>query len=70
MKIVTWNCNGALRNKLAKLQEISGVIFLIQECEDPKVSKDILLSRLNWVSDNLELYIPCKINNEYTLVAV
>ena len=38
MRIVTWNCNGALRNKLAPLDSIEADILVIQECEDPKYS--------------------------------
>jgi exonuclease III len=36
MQIVTWNCNGALRNKLGALRSLSFDIAVIQECEDPE----------------------------------
>lgn len=38
MRILTWNCNGALRTKLDRLDEFSADILVIQECEDPEQS--------------------------------
>ncbi|MDX1492385.1 MAG: endonuclease/exonuclease/phosphatase family protein [Pseudohongiellaceae bacterium] len=38
MKIVTWNCNGALRKKTAHLDSLTADILVIQECEDPAQS--------------------------------
>ena len=40
MKILTWNCNGALRKKIELLKEFSADILVIQECENPETSKD------------------------------
>ena len=39
MKIITWNCNGALRNKFENLSELSADIYVVQECEDPARTK-------------------------------
>ena len=38
MKIVTWNCHGALRNKFYNLLSLLADIYIIQECEDPTQS--------------------------------
>lgn len=40
MRIVSWNCNGALRKKLVALCSYEADVYVIQECENPKESKD------------------------------
>lgn len=38
MRLVTWNCNGALRRKYQLLDALDADILVIQECEDPAQS--------------------------------
>lgn len=55
MKILNWNCNGALRNKLQTLDEFDADIIIIQECEDPSQSTKAFKNwRPNylWLGDN------------------
>ncbi|MDD4545643.1 MAG: hypothetical protein PHP27_07380 [Bacteroidales bacterium] len=51
MKVVTWNCNGALRNKFEKLEKLDADIYIIQECEDP--NKTMNKKYINWAKNSL-----------------
>lgn len=50
MKILTWNCNGALRKKLPDIDALNADILVIQECEDPQFYKQ---DYLDWAGDYL-----------------
>ena len=40
MRIVSWNCNGALRKKLGVIKALEPDVCIIQECEDPARTSD------------------------------
>jgi exonuclease III len=97
MKIVSWNCNGALRAKHALIDQLNADIVVIQECEDPSQSTNAFrkwagnylwhgeskhkgigifsrsgcsISRLDWNDDGLQLFLPCRVNDQFSLLAV
>lgn len=51
LRIVTWNCNGALRRKLTALEQFDADVLTVQECEDPARSADAAYR--NWAGDYL-----------------
>jgi exonuclease III len=51
LKIVSWNCNGALRKKISQISHLDADIYIIQECEDPSQTKDDAYK--NWASNYL-----------------
>ena len=51
MRIVSWNCNGALRKKISHVSSLEADIYIIQECEDP-ASSDSEVYRA-WASNYL-----------------
>jgi exonuclease III len=97
VKIVTWNCNGALRKKYETLEEFDADILVVQECEDPEQStevyadwagdylwtgknknkgigvfprKGVTLEKLDWPDDDLQRFLPCRVNDSFNLLAV
>lgn len=51
MRIVSWNCNGALRKKLGALTALDADVYVIQECEDPARCPDATYRR--WAENHL-----------------
>jgi len=37
-RLLTWNCNGALRKKTEALEQLNADVYVIQECENPTES--------------------------------
>jgi len=50
LKILNWNCNGALRNKLEMLDQLQADLLIVQECESPAESVN---SYRQWAGDYL-----------------
>jgi exonuclease III len=56
MKLLTWNCHGALRKKFKSLEDFQADMAIIQECENPALCKDVVYrewaGKYLWVGDN------------------
>ena len=56
MRIVSWNCNGALRNKLELLDALKPDVCIVQECENPATTRHARYKawagNALWVGDN------------------
>jgi exonuclease III len=98
MRIISWNCQGAFRNKYNILAEYNADIYVIQECEDPRLhdasgysqfaanhywagtlkykglgvfaKPGIALEKLPWDNHLLRQFMPIRVNNRFTLLAL
>lgn len=70
MKIISWNCNGALRKKTEFIDSYSADILVIQECEDPSQSTKAHRSwagEYQWNGDNKNKGIGIFARNRYKI---
>ncbi len=51
MRAVSWNCNGALRNKFPVLEKLEADICVVQECENPATTNHVAYQA--WASNSL-----------------
>jgi endonuclease/exonuclease/phosphatase family metal-dependent hydrolase len=51
MRVVSWNCNGALHKKHSLLDEFEADVLVIQECENPSTSQS--LSYRDWAHNHI-----------------
>ncbi|WP_296508955.1 hypothetical protein [Rhodoferax sp.] len=51
LRVVTWNCNGALRKKWPRLAELQADLYIVPECEDPSQTRDFAYRA--WASNHL-----------------
>lgn len=56
MRIISWNCQGAFRNKFESIDRYSADVYVIQECENPETSNNKMYktwaTNYLWFGDN------------------
>ena len=52
MKVITWNCNMAFRNKYTNILSYKPDLLIAPECEHPENFKDTFYSDVVWIGDN------------------
>ena len=74
MKILTWNCNGALRKKFESLIPFNADLIVVQECEDPRETKDEKYRdwarNFLWIGDTKNKGLGVFAKNETSLVKI
>jgi exonuclease III len=73
MKVISWNCQGAFRNKYKIIDDYAADIYVIQECENPKQSNnknyEQWAKNYLWIGDNkskgIGIFAKSNINIQY-----
>ena len=63
MRIISWNCNGAFRNKINSILSLNGDIYVIQETEDPNRNSDLLDKLMSIINSMIILTLPIRFSH-------
>lgn len=73
MKIISWNCNGALRKKLREADSLGADVLVVQECENPELSTESYrqwAGKYLWVGESKNRGIGVFSKNGHTVQAL
>ena len=63
MRIISWNCNGAFKNKINSILSLNGDIYVIQETEDPNRNSDLLDKLMSIINSMIILTLPMRFSH-------
>ena len=63
MRIISWNCNGAFRNKINSILSLNEYIYIIQKAEDPNKNSDLLDKLMSIINSMIILTLPIRFSH-------
>ena len=63
MRIISWNCNGAFRNKINSILSLNGDIYVIQETEVLNKNSDLLDKLMSIINSMIILTLPIRFSH-------
>ena len=63
MRIISWNCNDAFRNKINSILSLNGDIYVIQKAEDPNKNIDLLDKLTSIINSMIMVPLPMRFSH-------
>ena len=63
MRIISWNCNGAFKNKINSILSLNGDIYVIQKAEDQNKNSYLLDKLTSIINSMIILTLPIRFSH-------